>query len=169
MNLPVLKFGQNWGQYDKQTNEEFCAKLEALGNVIMEGKIEPSKIARRLRVSVKEVRTLMSSTEAKLYIEKMTRERALYAVAIAIPSMREIAKKDPVAFARLAEIAELKSSGGIAINNVVDQRNMGDNESDQRFFERFRERVLNNMQSKMALVEESVEDPKPVEIEEPTD
>jgi hypothetical protein len=156
-NLPPLREGESWGEYNRARHTEFQEKMEALGEAILEGKTADRKtlwkLARRWKVTVADVRTLMHSEEARLYIEKVTREKALYAVAQAVPDMGILAKSDPVAFARLAEIAELKGSGGVQIQNVVDNRNMGDNESDQRFFERFQERVLKNMQAKMQLVE----------------
>lgn len=160
-NLPPLRDGESWGEYNRDRHAEFQEKMEALGEAILEGKTRDRKtlwkLARRWKVNVSDVRTLLHSEEARLYIEKVTREKALYAVAQAVPFMGERAKEDPVAFARLAEIAELKGSGGVQIQNVVDNRNMGDNESDQRFFERFQERVLKNMQAKMQLVEGEAE------------
>lgn len=159
-DLPKLAH-ESWESYDAKKEEEFVSRVEDLGFAIMEGRnVHHRDVLFKFKkqwkcATVQEVRDVLYSDRAQPYFKKMAKMRALHASLEALPSQAELAKTDVQAALYCAKVADLVGTGGVTVNanTMIDQRNMGDNESDRGFFLRMQDRLLEQAKRRLELVE----------------
>jgi hypothetical protein len=160
---------EGWRDFGQREQEAFIDRVEELGHAILEGRdITRRQVIYKFAVkwgcSTREVRSILLSDQARPYLAKMTACRALIGTMENLPAQIAAGKDDIQAFRTVAQIAELLQSGVQVQTNVqVDQRNLGNNESDRGFFLRMQERMMDQVRQRMELADGDMRDPEPDE------
>ena len=125
--------------------EQVTKEKEAVAMAISRGEFrtmgQKRKVAKALGVHLYKVEHVAQLPEIVPRVQHLLRMKALQKTADAMDSMGNLAKTDVAAFKVVAQIAEVLKPAGVTVNTMIDKRNMGDTNSDRRFFERQQERI----------------------------
>ena len=124
-----------------QTKRDILAEAFANGQARTPAQIR--KLAKLIGHSEREIRMWKADSRFNAMITERLRTRALHAACEALDSQAEKAHEDTNAFAHILKVAEIIKPTGplVQTNTVIDQRRVGDTDSDKAFFQQFRNRV----------------------------
>jgi len=148
--------GESVTDYQERHQKESGQKIEKLASALAHGALrtpgQVRRLAQELGCGIQHIEHWKLHPRITRRVAEILRIRALYATAQVLDSQTEKAKEDVSAFRTLAQISEVLDTGGVKVqsNTVIDQRNGGDNESDRRFFMRFRDRVSGALVSRLS-------------------
>jgi hypothetical protein len=146
------RFESRWA---KQMEEKRDKLAQAIAHGLLKTKAQRKALAQELQVSVEHVEGWILHPELMPRVTDIIRLRALHATAEALDAQTGKAQEgDVAAFKALAQVAKVLEPGGVKVqsNTFIDKRDMGDNDSDRKFFDRFQKRS----QGKFQIVEGTV-------------
>ena len=137
-----------WNNLEKRAEAATPAVRRWLAERLAHGEL---KTAAQIKAAVKKLGLPEEHIEALKWdlsmlnaVRELVRARALYATIDALPHQAELAKTDVASYTAIAKTAEVLKSAGINLqqNTLIDRRNGGDDNGDQKFFENFQARSL---------------------------
>lgn len=124
------------------------AKIDVLADAFANGEARTPAQIRRLALKIghseAEVKMWKQDSRFNAMVTERLRTRALHAACEALDGMTDKAVEgDSMAFDKLIKVAEVVKPAGptIQTNTLIDQRRVGDTDSDKAFFQQFRNRV----------------------------
>ena len=142
----------NWNETSDEWLERSAAitrkKVEILADAFASGEARTPAQIRRLALKIghseAEIKMWKQDARFNAMITERLRTRALHAACEALDGMTDKAVEgDSMAFDKLIKVAEVVKPAGptIQTNTLIDQRRIGDTDSDKAFFMQFRNRV----------------------------
>ena len=150
LDSPVApKWNESSDEWLERSAKITKAKIDVLSEAFANGQCRTpgqiKRLAEEIGHSEREILMWKSDPRFRERITELLRTRALHAACETLDSVAAKAgnEGDPQAFDRLLKVAEVVKPAGptIQTNTLIDQRRVGDTDSDKAFFMQFRNRV----------------------------
>lgn len=148
--LPATWVGETLEARQSRSQKEAERKLTAIVSALARGRLRtPGAIrdmAKKLGLTEAAVRRVKWDKRTTEMVRQRVQQMAVYGIAEALPQQVERAKESTQGWKALAQAAQVLDDGGVKVTNntLIDRRDMGDTNSDRKFFESYHRRIETN-------------------------